>query len=60
MKLATVKEVSANGTKIKFDGEGIVSEQYYSRLGSYIPTNGDRVLLAQIAGTHVILGKVIK
>lgn len=60
MKLATVKEVSANGTKIKFDGENLVSEQYYSRLDSYTPANEDRVLLAQIAGTHVILGKVTK
>ena len=60
MKMATVKEVSASGTKLQFDGEETASEQFYYRVSSYTPTLDDRVIVEQIAGTHVILGKVIK
>lgn len=45
--------------KVKFDGEEAASQKTYKRLGSYTLTNGDRVLLVRIAGTYVILGKVI-
>ena len=60
MRMATVKEVSESGTKLQFDGEETTSEQFYYRLGAYTPVIGDRVLVKQIAGTHVILGEVIK
>lgn len=60
MIMATVKEISASGTKLQFDGEETTSGQFYYRLGTYTPTIDDRVLVEQIAGTHVILGKVIK
>ena len=45
--------------KVKFDGEETASQKNYKRLGSYTLTNGDRVLLVRIAGTYIILGKVI-
>ena len=41
------------------DGENIASEKEYPRLASYKPVAGDRVILAKLAGTYVILGKVI-
>lgn len=44
--------------KVKFDGEDSPSEKNYTRLGSYTTTNGDRVLLALVGGTYVILGDV--
>lgn len=45
--------------KVQFDGEDTPSAKTYKRLGSYPLTNGDKVLLAAVAGTYVILGKVI-
>lgn len=47
-----------NTAKITFDGEDEVSEKQYSYLSHYKPTVGDRVLLASVSGTYIILGKV--
>lgn len=59
-KLATVTALfSPSGSpKIKFDGESTASEKKYSYLASYTPTVNDRVLLASVGGTYVILGKI--
>lgn len=58
-KLAVVVELFSNNTaKITFDGEDTASEKQYSYLDSYVPAIGDRVILASIASTYVILGKV--
>lgn len=46
-------------SKVQFDGESTVSGKTYKRLSSYTISNGDRVLLVRIAGTYVILGKVV-
>ena len=45
--------------KVQFDGEDTPSEKNYTRLNSYTITMGDRVLLAVVGGTYVILGKVV-
>lgn len=45
--------------KVKFDGEDSPSQKNYTRLGSYTVVDGDRVLLAVVSGTYVVLGKVI-
>ncbi len=52
-------EYSSGRPKIVFDGESTASTKQYPYLSSYEPTAGDRVLLAKIAGSYVILGKVI-
>lgn len=58
-KLATVVDLFKNNTaKIKFDGEDIPSEKQYAYLKSYIPEVGDRILLAAMGGTYIILGRV--
>lgn len=58
-KLAVVVDLFDNETaKIQFDGEDIASEKQYSYLRSYIPAIGDRVLLASVGGTYIILGKI--
>ncbi len=58
-KLGTVVELFTNKTaKIKFDGEDAPSEKQYAYLESYKPSKDDRVLLASLGGTYVILGKV--
>lgn len=58
-KLATVTIASGSNFKIKFDGEEVESQKIYKRLSTYSPQKGDRVLLAVISGTYVVLGKVV-
>jgi hypothetical protein len=58
-KMATVTALFGNGMpKITFDGESAPSEKQYTCLSGYRPVVNDRVLLAVISGTYVILGKV--
>lgn len=61
LPLGSFKNGTISGTtgKVRFDGESTASEKQYKRLASYTPTNGDRVLLAAVSGTYVILGKII-
>lgn len=47
-----------NTAKLIFDGEETASQKQYAYLDSYTPAVGDRVLLASISGTYVILGKI--
>lgn len=58
-RLGVVSELFESGKgKIMFDGETIASGKEYSSL-NYTATIGDRVLLAVVKGTYVILGKVV-
>lgn len=51
---------SVNGKPtVRFAGENQPSKKEYSYLDSYTPVSGDRVLLARVKGTYVILGKLI-
>lgn len=45
--------------RIVFDGEIVPSKKRYPYLGSYTPKGSDRVLMLKVAGTYVILGKVM-
>lgn len=45
--------------RVQFDGEYEPSIKQYPYLSSYTPAASDRVLLAVVSGTYVILGKVI-
>lgn len=59
-KLGTVDSLDSGGNpKIKFDGETTASQKIYKRLASYTPAAGHRVILAQVSGTYVILGRII-
>lgn len=58
-KLGTVIDLFDNQTaQVQFDGEDTPSEKQYAYLESYPPTVFDRVLLAVIGGTYIIMGKV--
>ena len=58
--LATVDPSYSSGRpKLLFDGETVVSQKTYPYLSSYSPSANHRVLVANIAGTHVILGRII-
>ena len=49
---------SANGLKVQIDGEESASTKKYCYLASYVPTQGDRVLIEEVNGSYVILGKL--
>lgn len=58
-KLATVTSVDG-GISVQFDGETSPSQKKYKRLANYSsPAVDDRVLMVKIAGTYVILGKIV-
>lgn len=48
----------AGTAKIRFEGEESASEKQYPYLANYKPAVNDRVVLARIAGTYIILGKI--
>ncbi len=50
---------SSGRPKVKFDGDTSNSSKQYPYLSSYTPASNDRVILANIGGSHVILGKII-
>lgn len=56
---ATVVASSAQGVKIRIDGEAKAGEKYYKRLASYAPVINDRVYFIRVSGTILILGKVV-
>lgn len=49
---------SGSGLTVTVDGEDSPTTKQYMFLGSYSPTVGDRVLIEEISGSYVILGKV--
>jgi hypothetical protein len=56
--LGTIGSVSGGKATIQFDGESSPSSKYYHTLTSYSPVAGRRVLLANVAGTHIIIGEI--
>jgi len=54
-KLGTIVSVDSAGATIAFDGETATSKKY-KPLKSYIPVAGNRVIIAWISGTGIILG----
>lgn len=59
-RLGRVDSVTGGLPAILFDGEETASGKLYARLANYSPTTGDRVLLAKVSGTYIVLGKVVK
>lgn len=61
MILGTIDSyVAGSGVTLLIDGEDAPTTKAYSFLGSYIPSVGDRVLIAKVSGTYVVLGSVVK
>lgn len=59
-KLAVVADGYAEGkARVIFDGETKPTAKRYPYLDSYVPMSGDRVLMAFVGGSYVILGKVV-
>ena len=59
-RLGRVDSVTGGLPTIQFDGEETASGKLYAKLDGYSPTTGDRVLLAKVSGTYIVLGKVVK
>lgn len=58
--LATVYVyTSGQGIRLVIDGETTRTTKWYRHLSSYTPSNGDRVLVLEIAGTYIVLGKIV-
>lgn len=61
MILGTISSVdSTNGVKLIIDGEDEPTTKKYTYMASYVPTANDRVLIEEVGGSYVIMGKVIK
>lgn len=57
--LATVGEYDGvSGSTLIFDGTDTPSTKRYKRATSFTLASGNRVLVAKISGTYVILGKI--
>lgn len=50
---------TVNTAQVTFDGETAASEKQYAYLSSYKPAINDRVFLAAISGTYIILGATV-
>lgn len=53
-KLGIIK----NNNKVQFDGEDTPSSKEYKKLNNVTLSKNDRVLLAYVNGTYIILGKI--
>ena len=61
MIIGTVKSsTSGAGVTVQIDGESSATTKKYTYLSSYTPAVNDRVLIAEVAGSYVILGKIKK
>lgn len=59
MILGEVSSIETGGLTVTIDGEDTPTTKEYCFLSSYVPTAGDRVLIEEINGTYVVLGKVV-
>ena len=60
MILGTISAVDDdNGLQLIIDGEDTATTKKYTYMSSYVPTANDRVLIEEISGSYVIMGKVI-
>ena len=57
-KIAQVILQKGDKWTVQFAGEDLPTEKGYSYLAPYQPQLGDRVLMAKVKGTYVILGKL--
>ena len=60
MILGTISAVdNDNGLQLIIDGEDSPTTKKYTYMASYVPAANDRVLIEEISGSYVIMGKVI-
>lgn len=60
MILGTISAVdNSNGLQLIIDGEDTATTKKYTYMASYVPAANDRVLVEEVGGSYVIMGKVI-
>ena len=60
MILGTISAVDNDrGLQLIIDGEDLPTTKKYTYMQSYVPAQGDRVLIEEVGGSYVIMGKVI-
>lgn len=60
MILGTISAVDDdNGLQLIIDGEDDPTTKKYTYMASYVPAANDRVLIEEISGSYVIIGKII-
>lgn len=55
--LATVDSVTAEGVTLRLDGQQTPTQKRYKQLSGSLSA-GDRVVVARISGSFVVLGKI--
>ena len=58
-RTATIHNTNSEGAQLVFSGETTATVKRYKRISSYTPAVGDRVLLAPVSGTWLIIGKIV-
>ncbi|WP_143318930.1 hypothetical protein [Clostridium sp. HBUAS56010] len=58
-RMAVVDSIMGGRPYIRFYGEDVSSQKPYKYLHSYTPAKGDKVLVARVGKSYVILGKVV-
>lgn len=59
-RLATIPSTYVSGRPtLTFDGEGAATTRTYPHLAAYTPAANDRVLVAMVGHSGVVLGKVV-
>lgn len=60
MILGTISAVdNDNGLQLIIDGEDTPTTKKYTYMASYCPTANDRVIIEEVGGSYVIMGKII-
>lgn len=50
---------NAQGVQLTIDGETEPTTKRYTFLGSYLPTAGDRVLIAEVGDEYIVIDKIL-
>lgn len=59
-RYGTITEISLQGVKVRFDGETSAGDMHYTRLSSYTPAVGDRVLLIRCKSDYIAIGAIAR
>ena len=59
LRLATVAGVSSYGVRLTLDGQSSAGSKQYKQLAGQSLSTGDRVLVAKVSGSYVIIGKIV-
>jgi hypothetical protein len=58
--LATVgTSIDGQGSTLRIDGDSATGSQRYRKISGQSLAAGDRVLVAQVGGSYVIIGKIV-